>query len=727
MLTVIKIFFISLFSPIKTARKFSLKKVKVLFNALKYESSGQIIANFRRYIEGNHEASPVSNNTADLFSVKERILRDKRKEFDAFLRSGSTLSFQGADPVLSIVTVFFNQAGLSYACLKSILKNVSVKYELIIIDNHSTDDTNLLLDRIEGATVIRNNKNLHFLKANNQALDYVRGKYLLFLNNDTELTESTISSAMDTLDGREKCGAVGGKLILPDGTLQEAGSMIWNDGSCLGYGRHESPDLPEFNFKRVTDYCSGAFLLTYTDLFREHGGFDPTLAPAYYEETDYCLWLQEKGLDVIYDPEALVFHYEFASSMSQEGTTLQRINQRKFYRKHQRQLSKHFKYDLGNVLKARFAASQRYKKKVLYIDDRVPHRDQGAGFPRSNSILKLIRELDYDLTVYPLNFPNEDNWMTAYRDVDPFIEIIRGRGVDGFERFIHSRADYFDIIWISRPHNMEALIKDIRFLKGRSKIIYDVEAIAADRDILLKELNGKMYTEEKKAKWYEKEIQLSIIADRIITVSEADAEKFKRFGRSNIVVLGHIMEINKTIAGFNERNGLLFVGNLDDDASPNVDSVLWFIHDIFPIIRQEIPDMTVDIVGSDDSPKIRSLHHEEGVYIHGRVSSLSDFYNTRRVFIAPTRFAAGIPYKIHEASSFGLPVVATRLLCEQLGWRHQQEVLASKIDKFDFARHVIDLYHHEDLWNLLQKNAMNLIRRQMSVDAYKKKIAEILI
>lgn len=726
MLTVIKILLISLSSPIKTARKFSFNKIKVLFKALKHESSGQIIANFRRYIEGNHEVLPVSNKTGDLISAKEQILRNKKEEFDAFLRSGSKLSFHGDAPVLSIVTIFFNQASLSYACLKSILKNVSVKYELIIIDNHSTDDTNLLLDRIEGATVIRNNKNLHFLKANNQALDYVRGKFLLFLNNDTELTESTVLSAMDTLDSREKCGAVGGKMILPDGTLQEAGSMIWNDGSCLGYGRHESPDLPEFNFKRVTDYCSGAFLLTYTDLFREHGGFDPAFAPAYYEETDYCLWLQEKGSEVVYDPEALVFHDEFGSSLSHEGIALQQKNQRTFYGKHQRQLSKHFEYNPGNVLKARFAASQRYKQKVLYLDDRVPHRDQGAGFPRSNSILNFIRELDYDLTVYPLNFPHEDDWTTAYRDVDHFIEIIRGRGLDGFERFIRSRADYFDIIWISRPHNMEALVKDIHFLKGRSKIIYDVEAIATDRDILQEVLNGKVYTEGKKLKQYDKEMRLSVTADRIITVSEADAEKFRRFGKTDIVVLGHTMEIARPIAGFHERNGLLFVGNLDDDASPNVDSVLWFIRDIFPMIRREIPDMTVDIVGSDNSPRIRSLTHEKGVYFHGRVSSISDYYNKSRVFIAPTRFAAGIPYKIHEAASFGLPVVSTQLLSQQLGWRHRQELLAARIEKYDFARHVIDLYHDEDLWNLLQKNAINFVCRHMSADAYKKKIAEIL-
>jgi GT2 family glycosyltransferase len=465
--TIFKMFLIALSTPIKTTRKFSLKKIKVLIRALKNESCRQIITNFKRYLaEGDYNQQQVPNNIADSLAVKVKFLQDKKKQFEEFVRSGSILSFPGEEPVLSIIIVFFNQVGLSCACLQSILKNVSIPYEVIIVDNHSTDETNLLLDKIKGAVIIRNNENLHFLKANNQALAYVRGEYLLFLNNDTEIPESTISSAIHTLTSNEKCGAVGGKLILPDGSLQEAGSIIWSDGSCLGYGRNENPHQPEFNFKRITDYCSGAFLLTHTRLFREYGGFDKRFEPAYYEETDYCLWLQEKGLQVIYDPGAIIFHFEFGSGIPDTAKNLHQKKQRIFYEKHQKQLKKHFAYDSANLLTARFAASQRKKRKVLYIDDRVPHCDLGAGFPRSNTILRIIKELGYDLTIYPLMFPNEDNWEAAYRDIDPFIEIARGYGLDGFRRFIKFRESYFDVIWVSRPHNMEATWKYINDSSG---------------------------------------------------------------------------------------------------------------------------------------------------------------------------------------------------------------------------------------------------------------------
>lgn len=711
--TIDEIIFTVLRHPLKTARKITPGKIKALIRALKNESQQQIITSIKR------------NLFVDLPATKRKFLQDKRKLFEKFKKSESTISFPAGDPVLSVIVVFFNQVGLSYACLQSILKNISMPYEVIIVDNHSTDETHLLLDKIRGATIIRNNENLHFLKANNQALEHVRGRYLLFLNNDAQLSPSSVASALNTLNSDEKCGAVGGKIILPDGTLQEAGSIIWNDGSCLGYGRYENPDSPEYNFKRVTDYCSGAFLLTHTHLFREHGGFDNRFEPAYYEETDYCLWLQEKGMDVVYDPGAAVFHFEFGSDISDSVKAIQQKNRIIFYEKHQDQLKKHFAPDPAKRLMARFAASRSGEKRVLYIDDRVPHCDQGSGFPRSNAIINLIKESGYDVTIYPLNFPDEDTPETAYRDINPYIEIASGYGLKGFREFIRSRQEYYDVIWISRPHNMKAVREAILPLKDKRRIIYDAEAIFTDREIMKEEMNGNDIAEAKKMKWYKNEFKLSDAAHAIVCVSENDALKFRHSGKKEIFVLGHSLETAESIPGFGEREGLLFVGNLDNDASPNVDSVIWFINDILPIVRQKIPGLTIDIIGSAKSSRIQSSH-KDGVFIHGKVESVSRFYNKCRIFIAPTRFAAGIPYKIHEAASYGLPVVATQLLCGQLGWQNRRELITAGIDKNDFAKKIVELYNDMGLWKELQKNAITCVRNELSLHAYKQRIADIL-
>ena len=143
------------------------------------------------------------------------------------------------------------------------------------------------------------------------------------------------------------------------------------------------------------------------------------------------------------------------------------------------------------------------------------------------------------------------------------------------------------------------------------------------------------------------------------------------------------------------------------------------------MIRQEIPGMTFDIVGSAHSSMLQ-LSDKAGVFVHGKVASLSHFYNKCRIFVAPTRFAAGIPYKIHEAASFGLPAVATRLLCNQLGWRHQQELLAADIDKNDFSQKVIELYDNKKLWNFIQNNSITFVRNEMSLHVYKKMKEDIM-
>src|SRR5205085_6064186 len=111
-------------------------------------------------------------------------------------------------------------------------------------------------------------------------------------------------------------GAVGGKLVFPDGRLQEAGSIIWSDGSGDAYGRGGDPASPEFNFARPVDFCSGALLLTPRSLFERLGGFDERYRPAYYEDADYCARLWARGYTVRYEPAAVAIHHEFGSVAS---------------------------------------------------------------------------------------------------------------------------------------------------------------------------------------------------------------------------------------------------------------------------------------------------------------------------------------------------------------------------------------------------------------------------
>ena len=718
--TLRKIFSIAAKSPVQFIKHLSRGNIKTLLKALRDESPAQIARSLQNLLIGN-SLNPEEYKRYD----KSEYLKQKQHSFQKFLQSGEKLIFPQNKPELSVILVFHNQAELSFSCLQSIIKYAAIHYEVIIVDNNSFDDTALLLNKIEGATVIRNNENLHFLKACNQALPHVRGKYLLFLNNDAEIIKDTISLAMQTITENSKCGAVGGKIILPDGKLQEAGSIIWNDGSCLGYGRGQSPNQPEYNFKRITDYCSGAFLLTNTELLKRHGDFDERFVPAYYEETDYCLCMQEQGLDVIYDPKVVIRHFEFGSGISDTAIALQQKNQKVFCEKHKIQLTKHYKPNINMVLKARFAASQHNKKRILYIDDRIPHNDLGSGFPRSNTIIQCMVELGYQITIYPLNFPVEDNWDRAYIDIDPFIEISMGYGREGFSNFLKSRSNYYDVIWVSRPHNMEFVKDDLQSISKGCKIIYDAEAIFAERDIVKKQLQGKEINNKKADDALNKELSLCEVADAVTAVSVTDARKFSKYGYKHVHVIGHTLDINLINNPFEDRKGLLFVGNLDNDTSPNVDSVLWFVNEILPLVREKLPDVEVYIIGSALSQKINTLNIE-GVHVLGRIDDLTRYYAQCRIFIAPTRFSAGIPYKIHEAASYGLPVVSTRLLAQQLNWEDQEMLIAADPDKKNYAEKLIMLYQQKSLWKSIQGNSLAYVKKEMSFKRYKQTISSLL-
>ena len=261
-----------------------------------------------------------------------------RLRLDAFLANGARLRFPPPEqPSLSIVLVLYNQAELTLSCLASIAETTEPAdgIQLVIVDNASTDLTRALLDRVEGATILRNPDNRHFLRAMNQGAAAANGMALLLLNNDAQLLPGSVAAALRTLRSSPGIGAVGGRIILPDGTLQEAGSIIWQNGACAGYGRGADPSAPEYGFQRDVDFCSGAFLLTWTALWRQLGGFDERYAPAYYEETDYCVRLWKAGFRVVFDPDAAIVHFEFGSSVqSGDALALQAANHDVFRKRH---------------------------------------------------------------------------------------------------------------------------------------------------------------------------------------------------------------------------------------------------------------------------------------------------------------------------------------------------------------------------------------------------------
>ena len=666
----------------------------------------------------------TSQTASQAASSKAHYDAKAQKQFSSFLQSTDKLKFPSTtQPTISIILVFYNQAHLSLLCLRSILDNADVPYELVIIDNNSTDATAELLDRIEHAEVVRNTDNSGFVKAVNQGAGLCRGEFILLLNNDALLEQGALSVALDVFDRESNVGAVGAKIKLLDGTLQEAGSLIWNDGACLGYGRGADPAQGEFQFQRDVDYCSGAFLLFRRATFNELGGFDEAYAPAYYEESDFCIRLQKRGLRIIYCPEVQITHYEFASSGGLEGASkLQAAHRQLLCDRHNDYLRNKADNDPDNILEAR---TNNNFANVLVIDDRVPHPSLGAGYPRAANLMHALSELDLNLSLYPLLFP-EDDWVAVYATLPHEVEVLLGHGKPGLQKFLEQRKGFYQYILISRLHNMEYFNFVVNLAPDvitDARIIYDAEAVTAPREILKQQLFGKPLDESAQEAMLAKEVEQSSIADVIITVSKLEAATYQQMNYHNAVVIGHTIAAAPTPRPFSERAGLLFVGALRDDASPNVDSLLWFIINVLPLIQAKVPDVQLHVVGDNTAPSLATIEIDN-VQFYGRMESIDSMYNASRVFVAPTRFAAGIPHKVHEAAARGLPSVTTRLLANQLDWRDGEQLLVADAAK-DYAQQCVRLYQDEALWQMIRDNGLAAVAEDCSTEKFNNELKKL--
>jgi GT2 family glycosyltransferase len=660
--------------------------------------------------------------TAD--AARARLTAAAAAELRAFLASGAQLDFTPREPPrVSVVLVLWNRAELTLVCLRALAATAAagVALELVIADNASTDATAALLDRVAGARVLRHAENLGFLRAVNAAAREARGELLLLLNNDAELGPGALAAALDRAAAPD-VGAVGGRLVLPDGTLQEAGSIVFSDGGCEGYGRGDSPDAPEYGFARDVDYVSGAFLLTPRARFAELGGFDERYAPAYYEDADYCARLWQRGFRVVYEPRAIVSHYEFASARSRDDAVRMQAERRgRFVAQHAAWLAAQPDRAEARPLDARahenpLDARTRRGWRILFVDDRVPRARDGSGHPRARDLVDALVARGHFVTVYPTLFDADG------AGAPDGVEVVAERGAARLGEFLDARRDYYDVTLVSRPHNMERL----RALGGAAgmRVIYDAEAIFALRDARRRRaLDDSAHTDDATPERSENaaidravaaEVALAAGADAVLAVTEAERTRFAAIAPAFTV--GHVLAPAPTARPFDAREGLLFVGAFYDDASPNADSMFWFVRDVWPRVRERLP-IGLTIAGARPTRSVIALGATAGVEVLGAVDDLVPLYEHARVFVAPTRFPAGLPYKVHHAAAHGVPVVATSVLAAALGWRGGEELLVAD-EPAAFADAVARVYGDRALWERLRAHALERVERDCSPRAF---------
>ncbi|MDP1622341.1 MAG: glycosyltransferase [Bacteroidales bacterium] len=330
------------------------------------------------------------------------------------------------NPMVSIIIPVHNQWEYTYGCLSSILKTTEgILYEIILIDDCSDDDTRFSDQYVRNIHTIRNESNLGFLFNCNKAAKAAKGKYLIFLNNDTLVQPEWLYWLMRTMEEAPGVGMAGSKLIFSNGKLQEAGGVVFRDASAMNYGREDDPDLPQYNYFKDVDYCSGASICVRKDLWDKLGGFDPQYAPAYYEDTDLAMQIRLQGFRTVYQPKSRVVHFEGIShgtDITQGVKKKQDDNQKVFYLKWKEELSKNH-YDRDENL---FRARDRSKDKLtaLMIGHSVPDRFGIAGKEEPAAIIREFLEKGYMVKYLPDNFQQTEPAVSGMEQLG--IEVLYG-------------------------------------------------------------------------------------------------------------------------------------------------------------------------------------------------------------------------------------------------------------------------------------------------------------
>ena len=626
-----------------------------------------------------------------------------------------------ATPVASILIPVYNQFAHTLACLRALAAHPpATPFEVIVVDDGCSDETPTALPQIAGVRYHRRAQNGGFIAACNDGASLARGEYLIFLNNDTIPQPGWLDALFSTFAEHPGAGLVGAQLLYPDGRLQEAGGVVFADGSGWNYGKFESPEDPRFAYLRDCDYASGAALAIPRALFAQVGGFDARYAPAYYEDTDLAFAVRAAGKRTIYQPAARVIHAEggTAGTDTNVGMKAYQVRNRGIFAEHRREA-------LAQQLPANTvptpALLHRKQKQILIIDAQTPRPDHDSGSLRLVNLMRLLREEGAHVVFMPAD---------RHR-VEPYATQLQHLGVEAWHApfaarppaWLREHGPRFDAVMVSRHYVASEFLSLLRAHAPQARLIFDTVDLHYLRERRGAELAGDATL--ARAAGRTRALELAVIAksDVTLVVSEIERELLRNDAPdARVELLSNLHRIAGAGQAFAQRRDLVFVGGFRHP--PNVDAVRWFVQDAFPSIRMRLPDVRFHCIGSHTPPEIEALAAQPGVVIHGHLADIDPYMDGGRISVAPLRYGAGVKGKINLSMAHGQAVVATACAVEGMHLRDGEDVLVAD-DPQAFADAVVRLYEDETLWNTIARNGLDSVAQNFSLETARETVRKV--
>lgn len=618
--------------------------------------------------------------------------------------NGGSNNLCAVPPVCSVVIATYKQGELLRDCLASmheVLGPPGDFYEVILVINGAQFEwTNSLVEVLRGVQVIDSPINLGFSGGYNLGASKATGDYIVLLNDDTVVLPNWLEPMIADVERLDNVGAVGSCNLSFEDTIEEAGSVVFSNGSTMGVGRDLPADALEWDFVRDVDYLSASSMLLPRAAWEAVEGLNIRFHPAYHEDVDLCLRLKELGYRIIYEPRSKVRHHVSQSSDQFWKDMLMQHNRdymaQRWVNEYRENFPAPLSWDEMDLHVERAAQrARRVDKQVLLVDDLLPSTGIGAGFGRSVLMIEELVAANYAVTIAPTYIANP-------RTSDQLREL-GVRVVTGLEDYLARPEIVYDAVVVSRQTNAKHL-ETIRRLQPQAALVMDHESLYHVRI----EREAAMATEpadierltNAAAEAKAQENRSMATADLNVCISEEEADYVRSVASSSpaLVIEPRVAQIAPTPAVLDGRRDMVFVaGWMAGPASPNVDALRWFVDEVLPLVRRDVPWARVGVTGASPPYNVRDMV-SDGVSILGFVEDLRPLYASARAVIAPIRFGAGVKLKTVEALEYGVPTVATTIGAEGIDVGAYPEALVVADDPRAYADALVRLLTDNDAW-----------------------------
>lgn len=619
-------------------------------------------------------------------------------------------------PEASVVIPAHNKIAATYYALSALLlAHNKTTFEVIVVDDGSTDETSKIEDLIQGITVIRNNQPLRFIQACNKGVAAARAPYVVLLNNDTEVTTGWLDALVDAFKRFPGVGAVGSKLLYPDGTLQDAGGIVWRSGNPWNYGNKQNPWDPRFCYARQVDYLSGASLMTTKAIWDQVGGLSSYLEPMYFDDTDFSFKVREAGYKTYFVPSSLVYHFEGTTSGTDTSSGFkkyQEVNRPKFKRRWAKAFAQHGEEGMQPDLEKDRGIAGR----ILFIDYTTPREDRDAGSYAAIREIELVQSLGYKVTFLPQNLGFFGHYTEQLQAMG--VEVITAPFYLSLESFLEERAKEFDAAYITRYNVAADTAHLIRCNSPKTRIILNNADLHFLRELRAAVSNNDEDRMQTMREIREQELRMMRNVDLVLSYNEVEHAVISSHteGEVKVMTCPWVVSIPETVAPLSERSGISFLGSFKHH--PNTEGVRWFCREVMP--RLEHQSIQLSIYGSGMDNEIKELVSN---LIHpvGYIEDVADAYQRHRVFVAPLLSGAGIKGKVLNALAYGIPTVLTPTAAEGIGLRHGHDCLIAKTPE-EWVEGISRLCVDDELWASISHAARSYAASQFSFAAGKLKM-----